>query len=83
MSIADDNIVDTLRGFAYIVDNSKDTCRVVMLGGFIFDEAADEIERLQQVNSRLVNCLKWAMDGRDMPEDMQDLIQVCEESDKQ
>jgi hypothetical protein len=43
-----DNILQNLRDFAYIINESKGSAVVTMLEGFIFDEAADEIEQLTQ-----------------------------------
>jgi hypothetical protein len=44
------------------------------------DSSSDaQLKRLQDNGDRLLACLEWAMDGRAMPEDMQDAITVWEE----
>jgi len=40
----EEDLVQVLRDFAYIIDESKDVARLMMLDGEIFKEAADEIE---------------------------------------
>lgn len=42
-------------------------------------EAATKIERMREVGDCLVECLEWAMVGREKPEDMLDAIAVWTE----
>lgn len=44
--MSDKNIVEDLRIMARVVDESQGDADVTMLSGSLFDEAADEIERL-------------------------------------
>jgi len=44
--MSDKNIVEDLRIMARVVDESQGEAAVTMLSGSLFDEAADEIERL-------------------------------------
>jgi hypothetical protein len=47
-----DDIVERLRDWAFIVNESQGVAVVVMLEGSIFTEAADEIESLRVSNGR-------------------------------
>jgi predicted translin family RNA/ssDNA-binding protein len=53
-----EDIVQELRDFSYIIKESTGVAVVTMLEGTIFDEAADEIERLR----REVESLNFALD---------------------
>jgi hypothetical protein len=44
--VENENIVQELRNFAYIIKEAKGVAVVTMLESTIFDDAADEIERL-------------------------------------
>jgi len=44
--MSDRNIVEELRTMARVVDESQGEATVTMLSGSLFDDAADEIERL-------------------------------------
>ena len=46
-------VVQDLRDWAYIVDESQGKAHVGMLSGALFRDAADEIERLSDENSAL------------------------------
>ena len=46
--VEEEDIVQELRNFAYIVKECKGVAVVTMLEGTIFDDAADEIERLRR-----------------------------------
>jgi hypothetical protein len=50
-------LVEDLRNFAYIIDESRGKANVIMLEGQIFREAADTIETLQELNEEWLN--KW------------------------
>lgn len=52
-SIEDEDLVQTLRNWAEIVDLSQGKAVVVMISGDVFAEAADEVERLRLL------CSKW------------------------
>lgn len=54
------NIAEDLRSFAYVIDQSKDKVRVVMLSGDLLIEAAEEIEILHKELARLKSCSKCA-----------------------
>lgn len=45
----------------------------------LYVRAAHAIERLREVGDMLVNCLEWAMQGREMTEDMADTVETWEE----
>lgn len=46
--MSEENLVDNLRDMAYIIDESQGKAVVTMLSGSMFNEAADEIERLRE-----------------------------------
>ncbi len=50
-------LVEDLRNFAYIIDESRGKANIIMLEGQIFREAADTIETLQELNEEWLN--KW------------------------
>ena len=47
-------LVEYLRAFADIIDRSKGVASLTMIGGELFTEAADEIERLRADNASLM-----------------------------
>jgi hypothetical protein len=49
----DEDIVDVLTDFAYIVDESKGVAVVTMLNGSLFLDAASEIKRLRDAGDSL------------------------------
>jgi hypothetical protein len=51
--VEEEDIVQELRNFAYIVKECKGVAVVTLLEGTIFDEAADEIERLRSAGDAL------------------------------
>jgi hypothetical protein len=51
--VEEEDIVQELRNFSYIVDESKGVAIVTLLEGTIFDAAADEIERLRSAGDAL------------------------------
>jgi hypothetical protein len=58
-------LVDDLRAFADIIDESKDKAVVTMLSGSIFSEAAEAIERLT-IALEAVRCERdmWEREAR-------------------
>jgi hypothetical protein len=52
-TLDDEDIVDVLTDFAYIVDESKGLAVVTMLNGSIFLDAASEIKRLRDAGDSL------------------------------
>lgn len=42
-----EDIVEVLRDFAFVVDNIQGKAQIMMLSGDIFNESADEIDRLR------------------------------------
>jgi hypothetical protein len=52
----------------------KFTQEMIEMGIKSIDMAVSKIEKLSQTGEGLLNSLEWAMDNREMPEDMQDYI---------
>ena len=52
-TLGDEDIVDVLTDFAYIVDESKGVAVVTMLNGSLFLDAAAEIEQLRKESKEL------------------------------
>lgn len=42
-------------------------------------EDSNDLAKLHEISQRLINCLEWAMEDRDMPEDMLDIIELYDE----
>ena len=59
--IVSDDIVIQLRDLAYIIDNSVDRARVVMVSGEVLSQAANEIETLRADRDRWNNVAELAM----------------------
>jgi hypothetical protein len=51
--VEEEDIVQELRNFSYIIKESTGVAVVTMLEGTIFNEAADEIERLRYAGDAL------------------------------
>lgn len=58
-----DDIVQQLRDWAYIIEESRDKFAVTMLSGDIFDDAANEIERLRSSVVLCPECIKKEQDN--------------------
>ena len=63
MTEENQDIVQDLRDWSYIVEMSRDKCAVTMLSGDIFDEAANEIERLRSSVVLCPECTKKEKDN--------------------
>lgn len=48
-----EELVDSLRDLAFIIDECQDKAHVRMISGSLFTEAADEIERLRAAGDAL------------------------------
>lgn len=68
------DIVEELQLFSELITECGEKARVVMLDPYIFDQAASKIQELRQLGDQLVNCLSWAMEGKEMPEDMVEVM---------
>lgn len=58
MTSDDEDIVDVLTDFAYIVDESKGVAVVTMLNGSIFLDAAEEIKKLRDTGDKLAQGIR-------------------------
>jgi len=58
-----DDIVQQLRDWAYIIEESRDNFAVTMLSGDIFHDAANEIERLRSSVVLCSECIKKEQDN--------------------
>ena len=70
-----EDIVQELRGFSYIIKESTGVAVVTMLEGAIFDDAADEIERLRGMGDRLINAINYLLGDAEPTEDLAELIE--------
>jgi len=72
--VEEEDIVQELRNFSYIVDESKGVAIVTLLEGTIFDAAADEIDRLREMGDRMVNSINYLLGNAEVPEDLAELL---------
>jgi hypothetical protein len=75
-----DDIVQELRDFAYIVEGTQGVAAVVMLEGRIFEEAAEEIERLQSIGDMMFNSINYLLGENEPTEDLAELLASWKEN---
>ena len=80
LSTEDEDIVQELRNFAYIIEESKGVAVVTMLEGAIFDEAADEIERLRDMGDMMLNSINYLLGDDEPTEDLAELLTAWKSS---
>jgi hypothetical protein len=68
------DLLQELRDFAYIIDETKGSAVVTMLEGKIFNDAADQIEQLRSMGDMMVNSINYLLGENQATEDLLELL---------